>query len=868
MIPLKLSLSGFLSYKKPVEIDFTGFDLACISGANGAGKSSLLDAITWALFGRARKGSGEETLINSASQTASVTFEFEYEQDLYRIQRSKTRGRTTMLELQLQDKHGEWIPLTEHALRETEKRIESILRLDYETFINTSFFLQGKADQFAQQPAGKRKDILSSILGLEIWEDFRLAAAERRRLVETKKVSVLAWLSEVEAELAEEDERNERLKTVRNDLTQKSTLRKEKQALFESFQRQMDGLKERQKMTDLLEKQLQDWQEQLSSNEAQHRERQNELEQYELVLSEKEEIESAYQQLVDLRRTLELCNGQAGKFHALQQQRLQQMGIISAEQARLEQEMKGLREQQAHIDQIKEEISGWEKNLALLATQIKNIEEELAHKAEQERKLIDLQQTQAEAAADNKRLNDIMNELSERIKKLKSTQSSACPLCNQPLTEEHRQNLIVNLEGQGKTLGDQYRSNKKAMQEKEAEIAQVKNHLLVFQKTEQERQKLFQEQAKVQADFNRAEDEILHWEKEGAPALFKLQQRIEQQEFALEARKALEKVDQTIHELGYDAQQHEKLRQEELKARKNEERFNTLEKARSALQPLNREIENLEKQGKGLQEKIEQQQAVLHEAQKSHQQEAQSIPDLTTLEMELNRVREEETLLLQELGRAEQLVNVLEEQKKRKQELMAQREEMAKQISNLEMLELAFSHNGVPALLIEQALPEIEAKANLILDRLSNGGMSIRFETQRERKAGKKDDGAIQTLDILISDAVGVREYELFSGGESFRINFAIRLALASALAKRAGARLQTLVIDEGFGSQDEDGRQRLIEAINLVMQAPLQSVSSEAISDIRKILVITHLDELKDAFPARIEVEKTLEGSIIRVVA
>jgi len=92
------------------------------------------------------------------------------------------------------------------------------------------------------------------------------------------------------------------------------------------------------------------------------------------------------------------------------------------------------------------------------------------------------------------------------------------------------------------------------------------------------------------------------------------------------------------------------------------------------------------------------------------------------------------------------------------------------------------------------------------------------------------------------------------SGGETFRVNFAVRLALSEVLAQRSGARLQTLVIDEGFGSQDTLGRQRLIEAINMVSQ------------DFEKILVITHIDELKDAFPSRIEVEKTDRGSRVRV--
>jgi exonuclease SbcC len=94
----------------------------------------------------------------------------------------------------------------------------------------------------------------------------------------------------------------------------------------------------------------------------------------------------------------------------------------------------------------------------------------------------------------------------------------------------------------------------------------------------------------------------------------------------------------------------------------------------------------------------------------------------------------------------------------------------------------------------------------------------------------------------------------LFSGGEAFRVDFAIRLALSEVLAQRAGARLQTLFIDEGFGSQDAQGRQRLIEAINLVRD------------EFAKILVITHIEELKEQFPTRIEVEKTPMGSTMRV--
>ena len=197
---------------------------------------------------------------------------------------------------------------------------------------------------------------------------------------------------------------------------------------------------------------------------------------------------------------------------------------------------------------------------------------------------------------------------------------------------------------------------------------------------------------------------------------------------------------------------------------------------------------------------------------------------------------------------------MLADLKKRRKSLEGSRQELAHRTGLYKQLERAFGKDGVPALLIEQALPQIETRANEILDRLSNGSMSVRFNTQAAYKDKSRQD-LKETLDIQISDGAGMRDYEMFSGGEAFRVNFAIRLALSEVLAQRAGARLQTLVIDEGFGSQDTQGRQRLIEAINLVRP------------DFAKILVITHIDELKDSFPNRIEVEKTERGSTVKIV-
>ena len=106
MIPVHLHLSGFLSYQDPVDLDFSAFDLACISGSNGAGKSSLLDAITWALFGQARRK--DDTIINSHAKAAEVILTLQYEGSVYRVQRIKVKEKPTVLEFAVQAEDGRW----------------------------------------------------------------------------------------------------------------------------------------------------------------------------------------------------------------------------------------------------------------------------------------------------------------------------------------------------------------------------------------------------------------------------------------------------------------------------------------------------------------------------------------------------------------------------------------------------------------------------------------------------------------------------------------------------------------------------------------------------------------------------------------
>ena len=110
-------------------------------------------------------------------------------------------------------------------------------------------------------------------------------------------------------------------------------------------------------------------------------------------------------------------------------------------------------------------------------------------------------------------------------------------------------------------------------------------------------------------------------------------------------------------------------------------------------------------------------------------------------------------------------------------------------------------------------------------------------------------------MEIKISDSVGIRPYEMFSGGEAFRIDFSLRIALSKLLARRAGTSLQTLIIDEGFGSQDDDGLNHIMDCLHRIQD------------DFAKIIIVSHLPGMKEQFPVHFMVEKGPSGSSVRIL-
>ncbi len=853
MIPIKLTITGFLSYRDTVELDFTSFELACISGPNGAGKSSLLDAFTWALFGQARKR--DDSVINLQSSLAEVALVFEYEGNTYRVQRTLPKGKTTRLEFQIREPQaGKWKALTGETLRNTQENIEHTLRLDYETFVNASFFLQGKADQFTQQKAGDRKRILGSILGLEVWETYRQRVIDRRRGVEAEILGLDGRTAEINAELGEEEVRTQRLETLQAELKRLVKARKTQEQLLEQARKVDASLAEQRKLVDMLSRQLEAAQLRYSELSNRLTARTQEREAYTQRVARAQEIETAYAAWQDQRAELERWDEVARRFREHDARRQAPLLEIEAEKGRLTKELEQLANTEKSVqDQISTRV-GLEAQLKTAEQALEQAEEALNQRKGLDVELQSARQRQADARAENPRLKAEMDTLKARMDQLSQSEGAACPLCGRLLETHDRLQLINEIANQGKEMGNKYRANQTFLKEADEMVRDIEEHIGSLVTVENQRLVQMQNLTRVKSQLEFIQQAQEAWEKQGAPRLVEVQQILTSESFASEARWLLAQIDAELKAIGYDAAAHDVCRKQEAQLRAAEGEYRALEAARATLQPLQREIEETQAQATKIVEEVSQQQHDYDEAA-TRLTDAQAVaPNLDETERLLHDLLEQENTQRMEVGAAQQKVMVLKDLKLRLKEITTQREELARLVGQYKLLDRAFGKDGVPALLIEQALPEIETRANELLERLSEGNMSVRFATQAAFKDKKRDD-LKETLDILISDGSGTRDYELYSGGEAFRVNFAIRLALSELLAKRAGARLQTLVVDEGFGSQDAQGRQHLIEAINMVKP------------DFAKVLIISHIDELKEAFPNRIEVEKTERGSTLRVV-
>ncbi len=855
MIPLKLTLKNFLCYGDAVPtLDLEGLHLVCLCGRNGHGKSALLDAITWALWGKAR-GRTHDELIRFGRDEMLVDLEFSARDERYRVTRRHAAGsgrrRTGSSDLQLQVQAGDGFqPITGNTIRGTQVEIDRITGMDYDTFINSAFLLQGRADEFTNKAPGARKEVLAKILDLGYYD--RLEDRAKRRTVEKrgKAEGVQSELERMGQELARSGRYRYELETVEADLKTVAVELESRRESRDGLRASVVGLRTLGTELEELRRKVPEQERDIEGLDRETRERTGRIESYRELISRRREVEEGFVALQEVQVRYEEMNRARDQMDGLTKRRSDQERRIEGERARLEEEARQLQRS------VEQDLRPKAESATTAEAELKAQQSRLDSLAEKEREVeqrrwrvqvLAASTGQLQATADRLKTEGL--ELKEKLELVRRSPLDAlCPLCGTELGPDGCDRLSHNYDDQIRQKREEYRSNDTSLKSSEEERVRLDGEVGRLEGWLRSEQKEAQHAvATRERELQDAREASVKLEQTSR-VLAERRRQVDEGWFAVEERRELEVLREEISRLRYDQGTHASTYQEMQRLVPFRETHSRLQ---DALTSLPSEEESMQR-AQALRGRLQEE---LLSSKERLESRGADLKDLPRLEATLGSEEAECRRLEGRHSELSRLQGELQGQIRRVKDLELQmdgKESLLKSLRDEESvyreLSDAFGKRGIQAMLIDVVLPQLEEEANALLGRMTDNRMHIKLDTQRQRRSGRGEP--IETLEIRISDELGPRSYELFSGGEAFRINLALRIALSKVLAHRKGAPLPTLFIDEGFGTQDAPGREQILAVINAIER------------DFEKIIVITHLEDLKDHFQARIEVQKEEDGS------
>jgi len=849
MKPLRIEIHnlGAIPY---ADIDLSNITISAICGVNGAGKSTAFTtAPRFALYGVTKPGTTIDNMIRTGATEAAVNFYFEHQGGTYRVIRTRSKkgkGKTT-LELQkakntiLLDGSMDWESLSGASISETQKKIIDLLGLDDETFVASSMILQGDAGNFTKRPAGQRKAILSQVLQLDQYDSLQDKAKAKAGEVNLALEKAKAKVTDIDTRLAEKPILENDKLAAEIKLAKTETEIKSLEGNVQTLQVEYSSLVAKIQQASEYDRQAKEKRTDIDTKTTERDRQQGRLENAQKLLDREVDILA---KVVDYDVTKDTVT-------ALRVKRDQQVSL------------------KTEAERLKQEQSTVDDGLTKVLADISRIESQIADrprlevsKPEYDVAVIRLAECQKEHEEDQ-RLQSIVKDCRDKLFRAEDCYTSQEKIHKQQIEALEAKTAMladancVDLDrAQCKFLADaikakdelvgaqeQYNTWKASADE---EIATLQAALKDAETKRTEYRATANinplEPHELQEKIDRLKPDVELLAK--LAAMEPLLQNLRTQRIDLETRQAdinvrLTDMRNQYRELSDGLKElpvmEARLAELEPWVKSKEQLPAAKEVANTAQEIINRlkiEIDdltiqaiNLEAEYKTLMGDSES----LKQAAENRLQEAQD---------KLKQCRNEHLSLTSQLGGIRAKLVLLGDDEKTRQILVNEMEPLAKELVRWQTLVKAFGKDGIPALIIENAVPELERIANDILSQMSGGKNYLRFETQRELKSGK---GLAETLDIIVGDWAGERIYETFSGGEQLRIDFAIRFALAELLARRAGARVDWVCVDEGFGSQSDEFLPMVIDAI--------KNISNR----FGMVLVISHVKAVQEAFEQKI---------------
>ena len=490
MIPIKLSMRNFMCYRGSIPaLHFDGIHTASICGNNGNGKSALIDAITWALWGKAR-ARRDDDLIYSGEQEMEVELEFAVGSQRYRVLRKHSRPKrrqasgTSSLDLFIASDNG-FRPISGNTIRETQRKITTqVLHMDYDTFINSAFLRQGHADEFTTAEPAKRKQVLGNILGLSQYDEYEAEAKDLAKRLELEREQLESTIREIAEELAHKPAYQAELEKAQGELARIEALLQAQEERVSQLRQQRESLENKRLQLSQLEEHiaqstaaLEQWHRQLEQLGSRIREHQE-------LIKRRSQIEEGYTLLLETRKLAEELDSKLRQIHAL--------GTKKSElEKRVMEARQGLLTEHALTQSRIADLEAKAERIPQLRKEWQQAQQQLQHLATEEESLRQRQQTAQQLRAQlnslenqKQQLQREINEISEKLHLLLSQEGARCPLCEAELGTDGLKRIEAKYTAERELKADSLKSNeatlastKRELQAMEGEISQLEARL-------------------------------------------------------------------------------------------------------------------------------------------------------------------------------------------------------------------------------------------------------------------------------------------------------------------------------------------------------------------------------------------------------
>lgn len=845
-MPKVIEVKNYRSYTE-ASFDFEPVHMAMVNGQNGVGKSSLfMDAIADCLYEQTRK----EDIggwVRDGTKSGSISFTFGMGGQDYRVIRTRTKSGRGTLALQRWNQDAQaWADESDTTMKLTQAKIERLLGMDCNTFCSIALIRQDAYGLFLDADSDRRMEVLSALLGLDIYgrmEDIAKAAAteQRRKIAALKeRINVLGEQISAKDDLLDND----------------MVLSEEIDQLNHEIEVGEADLRALESAEALLKEVLR----QASEKEAQSREYDRERDR---KAQEREELELKYSNALHMKNGLSAAQ-EATERLAAARAKLQELAPqverdkeLLKEKARLEKaigsaeaDLVDLRWKQRQHEAIlsrKAEIEAAQAAIEALAPRKEDAHARLVRAYETEKAMNEAQYAVDRHVADSRvRIADLQSRLKAAQAEAEKLADSGCPIPGEATCK-----FLTSAIAAHAAIPDL----SSVLEQTKAEDRQRYEDLMKVYNEAKAADEAMGDPAAELSELNR--EELKHRElADQAPRLAAAEAKVEEIAASIQAaEKVIRDAEARSLEI---AAEREALGQAVMEYQKAQQTIEIEEPiaahladcqaAGATADALAPQLERLRSEIDDLTHKVL---AAHQEAEEIRQRAPKAQGNPEGLRAILNSRRKEVTDRATQRGTIKAKLDAISEAEAQTAKLRREVEEAAASLNDYTTLVQAFGLDGIQYMIIRGVVPEIMRQSNDILAAMTGGRMAVDIRTEREQKSTRQ---IVNSLEVWINTlAGGTRPYQSHSGGEKVKIALAVTLGLADVKARRAGVQLGMLFIDEP-PFLDADGTDAYADALlNMATRNPNM-----------RILAISHDPTMKARFNQNIVVTAGEDGSVV----